>query len=356
MKIVQVIPYFCFGGAETMCENLTYALKKLGHSVTVVCLLPERTPISERMERAGIRVRYLDKKLGLDLSMIQKLTKLFREEKPDVVHTHLNVLKYTAPAAKLAGVPRCVHTIHNVADKEAEGRASGIISGFVFRKGWSIPVALSPLVHQSVMDYYGLKAEQIPTVFNGVPLNRCIPRETYVLGEKAVLVHVGRFNVQKNHSGLLEAFRLLQQQISNAELWLLGDGELREQMEEYALRLGIRDRVRFLGSQENVYPYLHDADVFVLPSRYEGMPMTVIEAMGTGLPIVASNVGGIPDMVEDGESGLLTTGAPEDVARCCAALLSDENLRQRLGRRARAESERFSAEEMARSYCRVYES
>ena len=209
MKIVQVIPYFCFGGAETMCENLTYALKKLGHSVTVVCLLPERTPISERMERAGVRVRYLDKKLGLDLSMIQKLTKLFREEKPDVVHTHLNVLKYTAPAAKLAGVPRCVHTIHNVADKEAEGRVSGMISGFAFRKGWSIPVALSPLVHQSVMDYYGLKAEQIPTVFNGVPLNRCIPRETYALGEKAVLVHVGRFNEQKNHSGLLEAFRLL---------------------------------------------------------------------------------------------------------------------------------------------------
>ena len=117
-----------------------------------------------------------------------------------------------------------------------------------------------------------------------------------------------------------------------------------------------RDRVRFLGSQENVYLYLHDADVFVLPSRYEGMPMTVIEAMGTGLPIVASNVGGIPDMVKDGESGLLTTLAPEEIARCCAALLRDEKLRERLGRGARAESGRFSAEEMARSYCRVYES
>ena len=356
MKIVQVIPYFCFGGAETMCENLTYALEKLGHSVTVVCLLPERTPISERMERAGIRVRYLDKKLGLDVSMIPKLTKLFREEKPDVVHTHLNVLKYTAPAAKLAGVPRCVHTIHNLADKEAEGRISGMISGFVFRRGLSIPVALSPLVHQSIVDYYGLEAQRIPTVFNGIPLDRCIPRETYALGEKAVLVHVGRFNEQKNHGGLLEAFQLLLEPCPNTELWLLGDGELRDQMESYAQSLGIQDRVRFLGSQENVYPYLHDADVFVLPSRYEGMPMTVIEAMGTGLPIVASNVGGIPDMVKDGESGLLTTLAPEDIARCCAALLRDEKLRERLGRRARAESGRFSAEEMARSYCRVYES
>ena len=354
MKIVQVIPYFCFGGAETMCENLTYALKKLGHSVTVVCLLPERTPISERMERAGVRVRYLDKKLGLDLSMIQKLTKLFREEKPDVVHTHLNVLKYTAPAAKLAGVPRCVHTIHNVADKEAEGRVSGMISGFAFRKGWSIPVALSPLVHQSVMDYYGLKAEQIPTVFNGVPLNRCIPRETYALGEKAVLVHVGRFNEQKNHSGLLEAFRLLLEIHPQCRLRLVGDGDLRADMETLAKEKGISDAVEFCGMQSNVYPYLHDADIFTLPSIYEGNPMTIIEAMGTGLPIVASRVGGIPDMIHDGESGILVEPEPRAVCDALARMVEDGALRRRLGENAKAQSRQFSAEHMAEDYLTCY--
>lgn len=122
MKILQVIPYFCFGGAEIMCENLTYALRNLGHAVTVVSLYPEHTPISERMEAAGIRILYLDKKLGLDVSMVSKLVRIMKQVRPDVVHTHLDVIKYAAAAAKLANVKRCIHTVHSVADKEAEGQ------------------------------------------------------------------------------------------------------------------------------------------------------------------------------------------------------------------------------------------
>ena len=94
MKIVQVIPYFCFGGAETMCENLTYALKNLGHEVLVISLYDRPTPISRRMEQAGVTIRFLDKRLGLDLSMVPKLAGILREEKPDAVHTHLDTIKY----------------------------------------------------------------------------------------------------------------------------------------------------------------------------------------------------------------------------------------------------------------------
>ena len=100
MKILQVIPYFCFGGAETMCENLTYSLRSLGHEVTVVSLYQERTPIAQRMEETGVKILYLDKKLGLDISMVPKLMKIMRQEKPDVVHTHLDVIKYATVAAK----------------------------------------------------------------------------------------------------------------------------------------------------------------------------------------------------------------------------------------------------------------
>ena len=206
MKILQVIPYFCFGGAETMCENLTYALKKLGHQVTVVSLYAERTPISLRMEQAGIKLLYLDKKLGLDLSMVPKLMKIMKQEKPDVVHTHLDVIKYAVAAAKLAGVSRCVHTVHNVADKEAEGRLQKYINKTYFTLGWSVPVALSPLVQQTICDFYGRKAEQVPVIYNGVDLSRCIPKESYET-EAMTLVHVGRFNEQKNHAGLLQAFQ-----------------------------------------------------------------------------------------------------------------------------------------------------
>jgi len=231
MKILQVIPYFCFGGAETMCENLTYALIKQGHQVTVVSLYGERTPISERMEHAGVPIRYLDKKLGLDLSMVPKLRKIMKEERPDVVHTHLDVIKYAVAAAKLAGIRRCVHTVHNVADKEAEGRVQKIINSVYFKLGWSVPVALSPEVQQTIVDFYGLPGKKVPVIFNGVDLSRCIPKENYDVGKPVKLIHIGRFNEQKNHKGLLEAFQQLVQDYPDTELWLLGDGELRQETE-----------------------------------------------------------------------------------------------------------------------------
>lgn len=354
MKILQVIPYFCFGGAETMCENLTYALKAMGHEICVVSLYGEHTPISQRMEQAGVTIRYLDKKLGLDISMVPKLRRILAEERPDVVHTHLDVIKYAVAAAKLAGVKKCVHTVHNVADKEAEGQLQKMINKIYFSLGWSTPVALSPEVQKSICAFYGLKAEKVPVIYNGVDLSRCIPKEDYEAGETVKLVHVGRFNEQKNHAGLLRSFRLLLSRHPNCQLNLVGDGELMEDVKALAKELEISEKVRFLGSQSNVYPYLHEADIFVLPSNYEGMPMTIIEAMGTGLPVAATAVGGVPDMIENGESGLLTPREESAVAEAMARLVSDADLRSRLGRKAKEESARFSAGYMAEEYCKSY--
>ena len=354
MKIMQVIPYFCFGGAEIMCENLTYALKNAGQEVFAVSLYHDRTPIARRMEEAGIRIVYLDKKLGLDLSMVPKLIKIIRRERPDVVHSHLNIIKYAAAAAKLAGVRKCVHTVHSLADREAEGRVQKIINGFYFRRGWSLPVALTPEVRNSVAEFYGLPLSRVPVIYNGIDLSRCVPKTTYETGETVTILHVGRFDVPKNHPGLLEAFRLLLETHPECRLRLVGDGELRPDMEKLAREKGIADFVEFCGMQSNVYPYLHDADIFTLPSIYEGNPMTIIEAMGTGLPIVASRVGGIPDMISDGESGLLVEPEPQSICAGLTRLVGDAALRQRLGLAARKQSQTFSAEHMARDYISCY--
>ena len=354
MKILQVIPYFCFGGAETMCENLTYALTNLGHEVTVVSLFPDRTPIAQRMEAAGIRILYLDKKPGLDLSMFSKLAKIMRREKPDVVHTHLNVIKYAAVSAKLAGIRRSVHTVHNVAQEEAEGTLQKITNKIYFRLGWSVPVALSPEVQSTIVSFYGMQEEKVPMIFNGVDLSRCIPKTDYELSEPAQLLHIGRFNYQKNHRGLLEAFGLILKKYPNCCLNLVGDGELRQEIEAYAEELGILEKIIFHGSQSDVHPYLHDADIFLLPSQFEGMPMTIIEAMGTGLPVVASAVDGVPDMLRSGESGILVSREPEAVADAVLQLLQQKDLRKTLGEQAREDSKQFSAESMAEAYCSIY--
>ena len=355
MKILQVIPYFCFGGAETMCENLTYALTRQGHSVTVVSLYNEKTPISRRMEESGIRILYLDKKLGLDVSMISKLRKIMKQEKPDVVHTHLDVIKYAAAAAKLSGVRRCVHTVHNVAHEEAEGRLQKIINTVYFKLGWSVPVALSPEVQRTIVSFYGMEPEKVPVIYNGVDLSRCLPKTGYGLSDPVQLLHIGRFNHQKNHRGLLEAFALILAQVPNCRLHLLGDGELQQDVEAYADQLGLRENISFHGSQSDVYPYLQKADVFLLPSKFEGMPMTIIEAMGTGLPVVATAVGGVPDMLRSGESGMLVSQEPREVADAVLKLLQQEELRRTLGENARKDSARFGADYMAAAYCGIYQ-
>ena len=354
MKIMQVIPYFCFGGAEIMCENLTYALKKAGQEVFAVSLYPERTPIARRMEEAGIRIIYLEKKPGLDLSMVPKLMRLMKQERPDVVHTHLNILKYAALAARLAGVRKCVHTVHSLADREAEDGIEKMIKGFCFRKNWSVPVALTPEVQASVSDFYGLSLGRIPVIYNGIDLSRCVPKTTYETGETVTILHVGRFDTPKNHAGLLEAFRLLRETHPACRLRLVGDGDLRADIEALTREKGIDDAVEFCGMQSDVYPYLHDADIFTLPSIYEGNPMTIIEAMGTGLPIVASRVGGIPDMICDGESGLLVEPEPQSICDGLARMMEDAAMRRHLGESAKAQSQRFSAEQMARDYITCY--
>ena len=301
-----------------------------------------------------MRIVYLDKKLGLEWSMVPKLVRVMRQERPDVGHTHLDVIKYAVLAAKLAGVKKCVHTVHSLADREAEGRIQKIINGTYFRKAWSVPVALTPEVQASVSDFYGLPPERIPVIYNGIDLSRCIPKTTYETGETVTILHVGRFDVPKNHAGLLEAFRLLRETYPECRLRLVGDGDLRLRMEALAKEKGISDAVEFCGMQSNVYPYLHDADIFTLPSIYEGNPMTIIEAMGTGLPIVASRVGGIPDMIHDGESGILVEPEPRAVCDALARMVEDGALRRRLGENAKAQSRQFSAEHMAEDYLTCY--
>ena len=118
MKIIQIMPEFSLAGAEIMCENLTYELHKLGYDVFIISMYNYHSEITERMEKNGIKIWYLDKMPGWDFSMIEKMEKIFIQEKPDVIHTHRYVMQYAIPAAILAKVKRRIHTVHSVAKAE----------------------------------------------------------------------------------------------------------------------------------------------------------------------------------------------------------------------------------------------
>lgn len=355
MKIIQIIPCFNFGGAETMCENLIYSLADRGHSVSAISLFDTHTAVTERLEKRGIKITYLNKKLGLDFKMFSKIFKVLKKEKPDIVHMHLNSVKYAAIAAKRAKIKGCVYTVHNMADKDAVGMARKV-NKFYFKHKWIQPVALSEIVQDSIAEVYNMAKERIPVVYNGSDLGNCIKKIDYDINGTVKLIHVGRFSEQKNHKGLIESFAKIHSAYSNTTLTLLGDGEKREEMEQYVETLSLSDCVTFMGNQSNVYTYLKDSDMFVFPSIYEGVPMTLIEAMGTGLPIVATNVGGIPNMIVDKESGSLVKCDVDKVYEACIELIENKCLREKYGKNAIKNSVKFSSQAMAEGYEKVYSS
>lgn len=353
MKIVQVMPEFGLAGAETMCENLTYELVKLGHQVTIISLYDFHSPITDRLENSGIRIIYLNKKPGLDFSMIFKLLKVFKEENTDVIHTHRYVMQYAIPAAVLAGVRRRVHTVHNVAKQENSYLARKL--NYLFYKiNRVVPVALSNLIKKTIIIEYGLKPESIPVILNGIDLSKCIVKKDYDIDNCFKVLHIGRFSEQKNHNMLIKAFGEFCKKAPNSVLQLIGDGEKKEEIKQLVANLGISDKVEFLGLKENVYKYLNTADVFVLPSLYEGMPMTLIEAMGTGLPIIATNVGGIPDMLVSGVEALIIDLDVNELSSTMMRVYKEKQTRESLGKMAYERSKNFSSSTMANQYIEVY--
>lgn len=354
MKIIQVIPEFSMGGAETMCENLSTELLRQGHTVKVVSLYRTHSAITDRLERHNIPVIYLGKRLGFDFTIIFKLIKLFQKEHPDIVHTHLYTMKYAIPAAILTGIKGRVHTVHNIAQKEAT--PLNIKLNRLFYKLCNVvPVALSKEVQKTICDTYDLPGSRIPIVLNGIDLHNCIVKNTYEPKKERInILHIGRFSEQKNHIGLIHGFFEAHKCCSNCELNLVGDGELRGAMELEVEHLGLQNDVHFWGLQDNVFPFLHSADIFVLPSNYEGIPMTLIEAMGTGLPIIATKVGGIPDMLKNGVEAILIDNKEMELARNIVTLIRQPELRKVLGCSARVRAEMFSSESMGKGYLRIY--
>ncbi|MEH6949462.1 glycosyltransferase [Bacillus sp. JJ634] len=354
IKVMQIIPNLNLGGAEIMVENLSIKLKEDGYDVDVVSLYDNRSAITDRLEKQKISVIYLGKKLGFDLKIVFKLYNLFLKKKPDVIHTHLHALPYAIIAAIIARVPIRVHTLHSIATKEASNFKRKINRLF-YKYFCVIPVAISPKVKESITNEYNFKDGQVPMIYNGINLNKCIPKTQFeAKSDKINIVHVGSFKEAKNHKGLIESFRIVHNRYPNTVLKLIGSGELEDAIKDKVKQLGLEDSVIFLGLKSNVYSYLNEADIFILPSLWEGMPISLIEAMATGLPIVATRVGGIPDMIEDNINGLLVNTNTEDISEALHKLIKDKDLRQRLGNAAKSTAKFFSAQDMAEEYAKLY--
>ena len=359
MRVVELIPSLHVGGAERIVALMAAALNEQGHRVTVVSLAdPSGSWIEAELRAKSVEMVFLGKRPGLDPRMIPRLGRALAAARPDVLHTHLHVLKYVLPA-RLAW-RRCavVHTLHNVAEREAVA-TDRMVHHLAFRVGVA-PVAIGDAVAESFQRVYRLPARH--TIPNGIPVAdyRCPPAvraevraALSIPADAPTFLTGGRLNVQKNHAALLSAFS--DPALAGARLLIAGDGDLREDLQRQAEQLGAGERVLFLGVRKDVPRLLAAADGLVMASTWEGNPLVVMEAMAAGRPVVATAVGCVPELVSS-RTGWLAP--PGDVAALSAAMvelvLDLDRARARGAAGAEVAMERFDASVMARAYAALF--
>jgi glycosyltransferase involved in cell wall biosynthesis len=364
--VFQIIASLVPAGAERLVAHLLEYIDREQFSPVCICLGdPVGSHLEARVQQLGIPLYFLGKGDKMSLAVLRKLDALFRQYRPVVVHTHLLALNYAYPLMIRYRTPARVYTVHNLAEKDIGLRTAPMVRALAFRYriGGVVPVAIAEEVRASIQQLYGYPDP--PLIPNGIPTDEYAPdsdkrtwwRQAHGIEPRATVVtHIGRFAVQKNHALLVEAFAQVH---SDAPLYLLlvGAGELEDAVREQVAGLGLQGRVRFLGIRADVADILRASDVFVLSSRWEGNPMSVMEAMAAGLPVVSTAVGGVPELVREGETGLLVPSEDAGaLAQALQALVDDPAHRQAMGAAARRHAvARFDIRHTVRRYEQLYE-
>jgi glycosyltransferase involved in cell wall biosynthesis len=365
-SVFQIISSLVPAGAERLVVHLLEYVDRGRFAPVCICLgSPLGSHLEARVQQLGVPLHFLGKGDKMSFEVLRKLDALFRQYRPAVVHTHLLALNYAYPLMIRYRTPARVYTVHSLAEKDVGLRTAPIVRALAFRYrvGRVVPVAIAEEVRNSIQKLYGYPNP--PLIPNGIPTDEYAPdpnkraqwRQAHGIETHAtILTHVGRFAPPKNHALLIEAFARVR---TSAPLYLLlvGGGELENAVREQVAQLGLENRVRFLGIRADVADILRASDVFVLSSRWEGNPMSVMEAMAAGLPVVSTAVGGVPELVRDGETGLLVpsedTGA---LAQAIQALVDNPARRQAMGAAARQHAvAHFDIRHTARGYEQLYE-
>jgi len=354
-RILQLVNDLHLGGAQRMVCVQAAALHRAGHAVEVASLeLVAGGPVAAEIEAAGVRVHRLRGSGEPALLALARLPGLLRALAPDLVHTHLAAAGVAGRlAARRARVPRVVTTLHNLSDwQERRAHPLRLLDRRTLPLADSV-VAVSDVVRAAFVRACPRLAPRAVTIRNGVELAalartrglRARAREAFgATPGEFVAVAVARLDRRKGLDVLVEALRLAAARAPGLRLIVAGDGPERAALDALARARGVAPLVRWLGFQADVRPCLAAADVFVAPSRTEGLGVAAIEALAAGVPVLAARAGGLPEVLEGAECGLLLPpDAPADWASALVALAGDPAALARMARAAPARAARFSA-------------
>lgn len=360
-RLVHVIPTFRIAGLENVVVRLAGALRE--HADQLVLTPDVDGPLRDRFP-SGVRLRALREVGRSGRWNVFRMASVFREFRPDIVHSRNWSCIDGVIGGALARVPVIVHGEHGRTAEDPLGRN---------RKRRVVRRLLAPWVDRFVtvsedlarwlVEDVRIAARKVVHIPNGVDTERFSPegreqarRSLDVPYGATVFGCVGRLDPVKDHASLLRAFAAVGSGGAPVLLLLAGEGPMRAAIEAEIRRLGLDARVRLLGERSDVPDVLRALDVFLLPSVGEGMSNSILEAMAAGLPVIATRVGGNPQLVRDGATGtLVAAGDPEGLAAAMRRYLGEPELRAAHGRAARLRSEaEFSLTRMVAAYSALY--
>ena len=381
IRVLRVIARLNVGGPALHVSYLTEGLASRGYETTLAAghISTGEGSMAFVAEKRGIEVTSvadLQREVSplQDARVVRELAALIRQLRPHVLHTHTAkagaVGRLAARAVGSERPPLVVHTFHGHTLRgyfgPAREKAYRLIERRLAREADAL-IAVSPEVRDELVAFGVAPATRFAVIRLGIELSERmegsergdalraslgIPPDRFTVG------WVGRMTAVKQAPDVLRAVGLLRQQGHDAALVLVGDGPDRVHLESLAHELGIEEGTHFVGFQDEVGPWFHTFDALLLPSRSEGTPVSAIETLASGRPVVATRVGGIPDVVTDGVDGFLVdAGDVEAAARRLAELASDPELRRRMGEAGRRRTvDRYRVDRLVDDVDRLYRS
>lgn len=353
IKVFICIPTLASAGAERFATELSCNLDRESFEPVIVVTsnLSRESYFYQKLKKQGIKV--YDVSDHNYMREILKIRRILKKEKPDIIHTNIGALLHMLLPVVLFGKGiKHVFTVHSMGYRIFTGLKKRIVS-FCFHNKIVVPIAISDTVRKSVIEAYNMKDNDVELVYNGVDTSLFsykVAREK----ETVTIATTGTLYDIKNHDLLIDAFKEAQKVVQDLELLIIGDGMLRTKLEDKVRNLNLQDKVTFVGNQSNVCEFLKKADMYCCTSKVEGLPISVLEAMSCGLPVVTTPAGGVVDIVFDELNGFIVNYDKKIIADKIIKLVTDKTMRSLMGKASREIALKRDIKICAKNYEKLY--
>lgn len=361
--VVHIVHRLAMGGLENGVINLINKMPFHEFRHAIICL-SEATEFRKRIQRQDVICYELHKKEGLDITVYLRLWKLLRALRPDIVHTrNLGTLDCQL-ISFLAGINCRVHGEHGRDSNDLDGKnRKNILLRRILSRFVDQYIALSKDISGWLMTEINVPPKKISQIYNGVDADKFTPgnSQEYNHGDLRYIGTVGRLQAEKNQQDLVRAFQILKKRYHSSDsikLVIVGDGPDRDKLATLVSGASIENDVIFSGTRDDIDLQMRRLTVFVLPSLTEGVSNTILEAMATALPVVATHVGGNPELIINGVTGcLVPPGRPDEMADAIDLYITHPKLAKKHGRASRERVlAQFSMNSMVSQYADLYHS